>query len=150
MIGIGLSLTQIAGRGGGASLPVPVLTWVTDGTDNTPTLTFEVPIGVMEENDDWEIEFDNNSDFSSLTDEATGTVNATDAGDGEVEGTLGDALPDGLTYARARVTRGGNPVTAWSNTASQTIDATDVWALEDDSGDWALEDDTGSWILEAN
>ncbi len=108
-----------SGAAGGLA-PI-TLTWITDGTDNTPTLTIDVPIGIMLENDTWEIEFYSDAALTNLLDEATDLVNATDAGDGDIDGTLGDPLSNGTVYARARVTRGGTPVTAWSNTASQTI-----------------------------
>lgn len=126
------------------SLVTPVLTWVTDGTDNTPTLTIDVPIGIMLENDDWEIEFYSDAGLTSLLDEATGTVSGTDAGDGDIDGTLGDALADGTVYARARVTRSGNPVTNWSNTASQVIDAEAEFSPGDFGADlklWLEADD---------
>jgi len=112
-------LTNAAALGGEAALVTPVLTWVTGAEDNTPTLTIDVPIGAMAENDTWEIEFYSDAGLTVLIDTASGLVNAEDAGDGDISGTLSSALQDGATYARARVVG----KTGWSNVESLTIDA---------------------------
>jgi hypothetical protein len=110
----------------------PVLTWDTGATDNTPTFTavfddtlvHAVPDPGVDE-DIIELNYDTDSGFGS-PDSAT---NALDAGEiiaGEVAFTTG-ALADGTWYARVRhnhVVAGVDHFSPWSNTVSQTIDAT--------------------------
>lgn len=116
-------LIRGGGFGSGAFLPAIVLIWTTDETDDTPTLTIDVPEGVLLEDDTWEIKFYSDAGLTTEVDEATGTVNATDAGDGEIDGTLVSGLGSGTFYARARIYRDAEPITQFSNTVSQTISA---------------------------
>lgn len=118
-----MKVTVVSGSlGGGGGLTTPTLTWVSATNDPTPAFNAAVAIGIMAENDDWIIEIDDNASFSSPT-QITGTVNATDAGDGQIDQDSGVVLQDGTQYARFRVLRSATPVTNWSNTASQAINA---------------------------
>ena len=109
----------IRGGGFGAGLVPAVLTWITGGDDNTPTLRLEVPIGAMVEGDSWEIRFYSDAGLTTQVAIASGEVNSEDAGDGEIDGNLSNPLIDGTFYARGRVIG----KTGWSNVESQTIEA---------------------------
>jgi hypothetical protein len=119
-----LYVIAVSGSLGGA-LPTPTLTWTSVPSDSTPTVNAAVEIGLMIEGDDWELEFDDNTSFTSPV-LITGTVSAPDAIDGDIDSASGEIIPDGLTYARFRVLRAAAPITNWSNTASETIDAPPV------------------------
>jgi hypothetical protein len=119
------ALYVIAVSGDFGGLSTPELTWVSTAADNTPLFSVAVGIGILVEDDDWVIQLDDNTSFTSPV-EVTGTVNAADALDGEIDAASGTVIPDGLTYARFRVLRDAVPVTNWSNTASETINAPPV------------------------
>jgi hypothetical protein len=72
--------------------------------------------------DSWEIQFDEDTTFASPT-QLSGTVSAADAIDADISASSGVYLSDGISFARFRVLRGGNPITNWSNIASQLINA---------------------------
>ena len=118
---------SVGGSSSGSGLPVPVLTWVSGPEDNTPEFELIVSVGVLLENDDAVLYIDDNSGFSS-PDEYSHTVTALEAATGEIAITVSSPLANGLTYARAQGERAGSPVTAFSNTESETIDATMEWA----------------------
>lgn len=99
-------------------LPVPVATWVSGPEDNTPELSVEVPDGVLVEDDAYVWQFDTVNTFDGADFfEVPGTVNATDALDGDIDETITE-LPDDTWYARFKVTG----KTEWSNIVSETID----------------------------
>lgn len=98
-------------------LPVPVATWVSGPEDNTPELSVEVPEGVLVEDDDYVWQFDTVDTFDGADFfEVPGTVNATDALDGDIDETITELVND-TWYARFKVTG----KTEWSNTISETI-----------------------------
>lgn len=104
-------------KGVGAALPVPVATWVSAGDDNTPELSVDVGIGAMVEDDAYVWQFDTVNTFDGADFfEVPGTVNSTDALDGDIDETITE-LADDTWYARFRVTGKTN----WSNIISQTI-----------------------------
>lgn len=99
---------------GSLSAPTaPTLTLTTGVTDNTPG--FDVT-NVLS-GDVVRMQYDTHSDFSAAL-SVTGT-----AGSGTINIVTG-ALADGLWYFRARIERPSHLASDWSNTVSETIDAT--------------------------
>jgi hypothetical protein len=125
------------GSGGSANDPLapaaPVLTWDTGPTDNTPQFTSDFDDTKVHASGDIdgsnydviELNWDTDPAFGS-PDNDTNTLDAAEILAGEVAFTTG-ALADGTWYARTRhnhVVAGVNHYSPWSNTVSQTIDAT--------------------------
>lgn len=120
---------------GGVSDPLtpdaPVLTWDTDGTDNTPSFTGDFDDTMVHDAgsidgsnyDVIHLEWDTDSGFGSV-DNDSNTLDAAEILAGEVAFTTG-TLADGLWYARCRhehVVAGVSHFSPWSNTVSQTIE----------------------------
>jgi len=127
---------RVAG-GGGAVDPLapgaPVLTWDTAASDNTPTFTADFDdtavwdAGSIDASnyDEIILNWDTDSGFGSV-DSDTNTLDAGEIAAGSVAFTTG-ALADGTWYARVRhnhVVAGVDHFSPWSNTVSETIDAT--------------------------
>jgi hypothetical protein len=108
-----------------ASLPAPTLAWTSANTVLDPvfTLTFyDALVG-----DVLLLEVDNNSDFSSLHDSETDTLDSTEIAAGSITYSGFTTLTGGVTYyARVKLTRGAAFV--YSNTVSQAMAAPDVTA----------------------
>lgn len=124
------------------TVPTPVLTWTSDNTVLDP----EFHTTEIEEDDVVEIQIDNNSDFSSLFDSDTNTIDAGEAASGELTFAT-DTLSVGTTYyARIRYTR-GVIVSDWSNTVSKSmVSGGEPWLL--DGGTWSdagVWDDASTW-----
>lgn len=124
---------------GGSFLPDIELEWLSDGTDTTPAMQIDVPIGVMIEGDHWEIRFYSDAGLTTQVAIAEGDVSAADESDGEIDDTLSSPLTNGVKYARARIFRGGQPLTDYSNVVSQEI--TGAGGEEDD--------DYAAWLAAA-
>ncbi len=124
--------------GGGSLLPAIVLTWTTGEEDDTPTMTIDVPEGVLLEDDHWEIRFYSDIGLTTQIAISEGDVNATDAGDGEISDTLSSGLGSGTRYARALILRDSVPITQYSNVEVKTL----VSGETDD-------DDYAAWLAAA-
>jgi hypothetical protein len=112
----------ILGNGAGEVVPLtldaPVLSWVTDETDDTPAFTIDIDPDALS-TDVVRVQVSAASDFGSIDQQTTTTV-------ADIEASLGlAALADGTWYVRARMEQPENtPASNWSNTVSKTIDAT--------------------------
>lgn len=106
----------------------PVLTWDTDGTDNTPTFTADFDDTMVHDVIDGSnydviyLEWDTDSGFGSA-DSGNDTLDAAEILAGNVSFTTGP-LANGTWYARCRhdhVVASISHLSPWSNTVSQTI-----------------------------
>jgi hypothetical protein len=108
-----------------ASLPAPTLAWTSANTVLDPVFTLTFYDAVV--GDVLLLEVDNNSDFSSLHDSETDTLDATEIAAGSITYSGFTTLTGGVTYyARVKLTRSAAFV--YSNTVSQTMAAPDVTA----------------------
>lgn len=121
----GLLPFQIGGLGSstpGVSLTAPGLAFASaTDPDSDNTQDFILTVTAPAVDDVLTLEWDNNSDFSSVTGSATYAIVEADLSDLTGEITTG-ALADGLWYFRAKHSRGGTD-SNWSNTVSKTIAA---------------------------
>ena len=154
------SVWRIAGGSSGndpLAPAAPVLTWDTDGTDNTPTFTADFDDTLVwsageidgSNYDVIHLEWDTDSGFGSV-DSDSNTLDAAEILAGEVAFTTG-TLADGTWYARCRhehVVAGVSHFSPWSNTVSQTI-ATDANALLRTDDSYILRTDGSSRITRA-
>lgn len=123
MLGIGLSLTQIAARGSGVGylLDAPVLDWDDETADDTPDANVDLPEDV-EEGMFLRSQIASDSSFTSPT-ETDLEIDATAVANGELDLGL-SSLADGTYYWRVRVLSDAlAAISPWSNTETVTISA---------------------------
>lgn len=101
--------------------PVLAFASATD-PDSDTTQDFNLTVTAPAVDDVLTLQWDNNSDFSSVTGSATYIIITADLGDLTGEITTG-ALADGAQYFRAKHSRGAID-SAWSDTVTKVIDAT--------------------------
>lgn len=118
----GLRVTVVSGNLG-FSLTAPVLAFASaTDPDSDNTQDFDLTVTAPEVDDVLTLQWDNNSDFSSVTGSDTYTIVIGDLTDFTGEITTG-ALADGAQYFRAKHSRGATD-SAWSNTVTKVIDTT--------------------------
>lgn len=113
----------VGGAIGGSPLlaapAAPTLTLVSGATDNTPGFTVD---GDLVEGDTVRFQYSTSAVFSGAS-ETTNTIDAGEDAANSLAFSTG-ALADGTWYFRARIERPGHINSDWSNTETETIDAT--------------------------
>jgi hypothetical protein len=114
----GVSDTFTITTAAAAAIPAPTMAWTSANTVLNPVFTlttFDAVVG-----DVLVLEVDNSSDFSSLHDSETDTLDSTEVAAGTITYSGFTTLTGGVTYyARVRLTRGAASV--YSNTVTQTM-----------------------------